>query len=129
MEAVTMAYRVRARRAKVARYILDLDAIREMPTWTRDEWIAFRDETLRLYAGRLDTIEPLWRYEPGIPAHLRIEPDEPDPRVLVHPEAGGRGRFVPVDPAVAARFETERIAHDAVIAGRLAWLADHPLDH
>lgn len=68
-----MRYRVRSRRAKAARYVLSLDMLTHSD-WTRAEYVALRDEVLRLFSHRLDGFEPFWEHEPGVPEHLRTMP-------------------------------------------------------
>lgn len=111
-----MRYRVRARRAKASRHVLSLDLL-QRDGWTREEYVALRDELIRMFGDRLDGVEPFWTHEPGVPDRLRALPEMGDPRLLA---VGG--------PENVAQFELDETAHEAILAGRRAWLDEHLAD-
>lgn len=112
-----MAYRVRARRAKVARYsIWDYILGPGPQPWTPEAYAALRHEVIRMYAGRLEIVEEFWAYEPGVPDWLRPELPRGDPRVW----AFG------IDSSKWRESQAAELAHEAVMVGRRAWLDARP---
>ena len=112
-----MTYRVRAKRGRRRRHVLTLDVLNRLDSWARAEYVALRDELVETFLDRLEIIEPIWQFEPGVPAHLRTLPAQPDPRMVA-------ARGLPEDHAA---FELAQTAHNAILAGRRSWLESNPL--
>lgn len=122
-----MRYRVRARRPKAARHVLTLEMLNSaMFGWAREEYVALRDEALRLFADRLDSFEPFWCHERGVPDHLRTLPPRGDVCLLSR-GLPPQGSLTATETKDYARYMAEQADHDAVMAGRVAWLDEHPL--